>query len=419
MHLPHKSLLKEADMDLSSNIAGVIFKNPVSASSGVITRSVYGMRKSIEAGAGSVATKSITFIPESWPLPRPSCFMLDKYGNPGSCTDIELGFFTPDQGVKIIKQIKPFTKAEGVVLIGNISISSDIAFFSKEEILERTVDLVKNLVEAGSDVIELMRLCSIAIGKELAGDWSKLKDFELLENLVKTLKAEISVPVILRIPYLDVIENVQGFDAAGADAYSFSSGMFGTVIDIENGRPVVPYSRPVHGQACKAFQNHQVATLAKKTKTPIIPSGGLATSRDIIESLMCGATNCQVQTAVMRHGFKVFTEMIDGLKSFMLKKGYESINDIIRLAVPHIDNMEEYDKFVSERQVPKELMTMAINKTGCVGCGECAESCPYGAISMKAGLPKWDFKACEFCGICSSICPVDVITIRLRAAMAK
>jgi len=345
--------------------------------------------------------------------------MLDKYGNPGSCTDIELGFSTPEQGVDIIEQVKPLAKAEGAVLIGNISLSSDIAFFSKEEILERTVDLAKKLVEAGSDVIELMRLCSIAIGKELAGDWSRLKDFEFLENLVRTLKAEISVPLILRVPYLDVIENVEGFDAAGADAYSFSSGMFGTVIDIEKGRPVVPYSRPFHGQGCKAFQNRQVATLAKKTQAPIIPSGGLATSRDIIESLMCGATNCQVQTAVMRHGFKVFTEMIDGLSSFMLRKGYESINDIIRLAVPHIDNMDEYDKFVSERQVPKESMTMTINKTECVGCSECAEACPYGAMSMKAGLPKWDFKACEFCGICSSICPVDVITIRPRATVVK
>ena len=406
-------------MDLSTNIAGVTFKNPVSASSGVITRSVHGLRKSIEAGAGSVATKSITFIPTHWSVPRPSCFMLDKYGNPGSCISIELGFFTPEQGVEIIKQVKPFAKAEGAVLIGNICISSDIVFFSQEESLERTVDLAKKLVEAGSDVIELMRLCSIAMGKELGIDWPKLKDFEYLENLVRTLKAEISVPLIFRIPYLDVIENVSGFDAAGADAYSFSSGMLGTVIDIENGRPVVPYSRPVDGQACKAFQNHQVATLAKATKTPIIPSGGLATSRDIIESLMCGATNCQVQTAVMRHGFKVFTEMLDGLKSFMLRKGYESIHDIIRLATPHVDDMEAYDKFIAERQVPKESMTMTINKTDCVGCGECAESCPYGAMSMKAGLPKWDFKACEFCGICSCNCPVDVITIKPRAGVAK
>jgi hypothetical protein len=34
----------------------------------VVTRSVNGMRKSIEAGVGSVATKSITFIPAHWPL---------------------------------------------------------------------------------------------------------------------------------------------------------------------------------------------------------------------------------------------------------------------------------------------------------------------------------------------------------------
>jgi len=71
-------------MDLITTIAGVTLKNPVTVSSGIITRSVHGMKRCIEAGAGAVATKSISFVPSSWSLPRPSCFMLDKYGDPAT-----------------------------------------------------------------------------------------------------------------------------------------------------------------------------------------------------------------------------------------------------------------------------------------------------------------------------------------------
>jgi len=401
-------------MDLTATIAGVTLKNPVTVSSGIVTRSVHGMKRCIEAGAGAIATKSISFVPSSWSLPRPSCFMLDKYGDPGSSYNIELGFPTPEQGAAMIEEVKPLAKAEGAVIIGNIGLTGDTKYFTKEEILARTLDLARELVAAGAGMIEIARLCGIIVAKELGGDFTKLKDYEFVESLVRYLKAELSVPLILRVSYPDVLENVAGFDAAGVDAYSFASGIFATVIDIETGRPVVPFSRPYHGRGCRTIQNHQVATLAKKTQTPLIPSGGITTSRDIIESLIAGATNCQIHTSVMRYGTSVIAEMIEGLKSFMARKGYQSINDIIRLAVPHIDNIEEYAQFVSERQVPKEAMTMKINKQICVGCGECADACPYGAMSMSAGYPKWRYEACEFCGICSSICPVDAITIRPR-----
>jgi dihydropyrimidine dehydrogenase (NAD+) subunit PreA len=135
--------------------------------------------------------------------------------------------------------------------------------------------------------------------------------------------------------------------------------------------------------------------------------------RDVIERLMCGGTIIQVMTATMRYGPNVFADMIDELRSFMLRKGYESVKDIIGIAVPHVNNPEEYAEFVEERQVPREAMAMTIDKATCTGCGECAV-CLYGAMVMKDGFPKWDAKTCEFCGICQTICPVDAIAIRLK-----
>jgi hypothetical protein len=82
------------DADLTTHISGITFKNPVVGASGIITRRGT-LGKCIEAGAGAVVTKSITFVSGAsggkWLLPRPAIWVLDKYGDPGSSRNISLG----------------------------------------------------------------------------------------------------------------------------------------------------------------------------------------------------------------------------------------------------------------------------------------------------------------------------------------
>lgn len=202
-------------------------------------------------------------------------------------------------------------------------------------------------------------------------------------------------------------------EEAGVAGHTIYSLFPATVIDIETGMPILPFPSPYYGRGISAHENYQTARLASLTDHPIITSGGTMTARDVISRLMCGASVVEVMTAAMRYGPKVFTDMVDGLESFMTRKGYESIQDIKGISVPHVNNPEEYATFVAERQVPREAMTMKIDRIKCVGCAQCSV-CPYGAMSMQDGFPKWKAKLCEFCGLCETICPEDAITIRRR-----
>ncbi len=49
---------------------------------------------------------------------------------------------------------------------------------------------------------------------------------------------------------------------------------------------------------------------------------------------------------------------------------------------------------------------------GCLGFGECVESCPFNAIVMtENGLPEVNKDKCTGCGKCADVCPRDIIEI--------
>jgi dihydropyrimidine dehydrogenase (NAD+) subunit PreA len=409
---------KMADVNLIVEVAGVTFKNPVAAASGIITRSVHSVRKCVEAGVGAVVTKSISFVSGvsggKWLLPRPAIWLLDKYGDPGSSQNISIGNLPDKRGVEFVQEIKPITEDAGAILIANMNLMGDLDAFSEKEALDRAGDLAKRLESAGADMIEVMRACPIDIGRQEGGNWEEASDAVYTEKIIRALREAVSIPFYLKLQTDFTAANVKRFEKAGVSAHCVYSLLPATVIDVETGMPILPFPQPYYGRGITAHENYQTARLASLTKCPIVTSGGTMKGRDVIERLMCGGTIIQVMTAAMRYGPKVFAGMIDELRSFMLRKGYKSVKDMVGIAVPHVNNPEEYAKFVQDRQVPREAMAMTIDKARCTGCGQC-EFCPYGAMVMKDGFPKWKSKSCEFCGLCQTICPADAIAIRLKS----
>ena len=48
---------------------------------------------------------------------------------------------------------------------------------------------------------------------------------------------------------------------------------------------------------------------------------------------------------------------------------------------------------------------------GCLGFGDCMESCAYDAITMREGVPHIDTHACVACGACERACPQNLISV--------
>lgn len=58
---------------------------------------------------------------------------------------------------------------------------------------------------------------------------------------------------------------------------------------------------------------------------------------------------------------------------------------------------------------------VAFLNTECIGCGQCAATCPHNAVSFENGKPVRDPAACRACGKCAAECPAEAIRMMGRA----
>lgn len=56
----------------------------------------------------------------------------------------------------------------------------------------------------------------------------------------------------------------------------------------------------------------------------------------------------------------------------------------------------------------------AVCPFGCLGCGDCASACKFGAIEVKNSLAHIDEAKCTGCGACAETCPKGIIRLHTR-----
>lgn len=76
----------------------------------------------------------------------------------------------------------------------------------------------------------------------------------------------------------------------------------------------------------------------------------------------------------------------------------------------------EYDGALSCRVKAALYCGDTACRFGCLGCGDCADACQFGAISMDrdTGLPIIDESKCTACGACVRACPKAIMELRTK-----
>lgn len=305
------NLKKSSDPnDLSVDIAGIHFRNPLLLASGFLGISQEIFNRLYKSGLGAVVSKSISVDP------------MEGYKGPT---------------IVSINQ-KSYLNA--------IGLSNPGADAFSEEISNNTVPLLVSLV--GSSATEFPNLIKKFDKLNILGYEINLScphvakmgmevgdDPTLVTKIIKTIKANTKKPVIIKVGIgnVDIVKLADLIEESGADAITAINTIRAMTINTETGMPILSNKiGGLSGSSIKPIGVRCVYEISKKVSIPVIGCGGIMNWEDVIEYMLAGATTVELGSVIGYHGLGVINKIIKGINGYLNKKGYKSVKEIIGIA---------------------------------------------------------------------------------------
>jgi dihydroorotate dehydrogenase (NAD+) catalytic subunit len=303
---------------MACKIAGVHFKNPVVMASGTFGfgqeyAKIYDINK-----LGGISGKGLTLQPKAgnrgirvWETPSG---MMNSVGleNPG----VEM--FLKEE-MKFWETIEPAK----IVNLGGGSIEDYVQ--GALRITEDTIERRKQGLH-GVDLIELNISCP---NVKQGGIAYGIKT-EIAREVVREVRQATSLPLSIKLsPNAEnIVEMAVMCEEEGAEAVSLVNTFSAMKIDVKRRKSVFENGYAgLSGPAIKPIALRMVHQVAKHVHIPIMGMGGIASSEDIIEFIMAGATVVQVGTYNFMN-LRAGEELIDGVKAFMEQENIASLDEI-------------------------------------------------------------------------------------------
>ena len=296
-------------VNMSVDIAGVHFNNPVTVASGTFGSGMeYGEYVDLNR-LGAVTTKGVANVP--WPG-NPTPRIAETYGGMINA----IGLQNPGIDTFLSRDI-PFLKQFDTRIIVNVCGKTK----------EDYIDAVEKLSDAPVDMLEINISCpnvkegGIAFGQKA----------DMAEDITRAVKKVSKHPVVMKLSpnVTDITEMAKAVEAGGADAVSLINTITGMKIDINRRTfAVANKTGGLSGPAIKPVAVRMVYQTANAVKIPVIGMGGIANAEDALEFIMAGATMVSVGTANFNDPLTTI-KVIDGIESFMEQKNITDIHEII------------------------------------------------------------------------------------------
>ena len=296
--------------DLSTEIGTLRLERPTMLASGILGISLEVFSRIHKSGAGAVVTKSLS--KEPW----------DGYPNPtivgirgGYLNAVGLSNPGAPYFAKMISQNK--TVPIVVSLVG--SIEEDFEFMVKQF---ENVNVVGYELNLSCPHVE-------KVGLEVGDDPT------LVTKIVRRVKSMTQVPVLSKVGLgtTNYLDTVKAAIDGGTDAITAINTIRAMGIDVETQRPLLSHKiGGLSGPAIKPVAVRCVYEISSKYDIPVIGCGGVSTWEDAVEFILAGASAIQIGSAVGDGWIDVFSSVNDGIASYMKKKGFSRIREMVGLA---------------------------------------------------------------------------------------
>jgi dihydroorotate dehydrogenase (fumarate) len=181
----------------------------------------------------------------------------------------------------------------------------------------------KLIQAAGADALEL-NIYNLPTDLDMTG--AQVEENDL--NILKAVKAEVSIPIALKLsPFFSNMANMaKRFDEAGADALVLFNRFYQPDIDLAEleVRPNVLLSTP---QSMR-LPLRWIAILYGRIDADLGSTSGIQHGTDCIKMLMAGAKITQICSVLLRHGIGHIRELEREMVHWMEENEYESVQQM-------------------------------------------------------------------------------------------
>ncbi|MCB1162918.1 MAG: dihydroorotate dehydrogenase-like protein [Candidatus Krumholzibacteriia bacterium] len=301
-------------MDMKTRYLGLELKNPLVASASPINLDLDAARRSEDAGAAALVMPSLfeeQILAESRELDHYLTHGTESFAEALSYfpeqEDYRLG---PERYLQTLRRLKASLDIPVIASLNGVSEGGWTAY-------------ARHLEEAGADAIEL-NVYFIPTDPNLSGREVE----QIYVDVLTRVKASVSIPVAMKLSpfFSNMAEMAHRLDQAGADGLVLFNRFYQPDLDLDElvVRPNILLSTP---QAMR-LPLRWIAILHGHLKASLAATSGVHTTTDCLKMLMAGADAVMLASAVFRHGPEVFGELLEGVRSWMEEREYESVEQL-------------------------------------------------------------------------------------------
>jgi dihydroorotate dehydrogenase (fumarate) len=314
--------------DLSTEYLGLKMKNPLVVASCSLTKTVEGVKKCADAGAGAVVLKSLFEEQIDLDIKDMERHLM-PYWHPEALDYVRgMGMsFGPKEYIAMIKEIK---KAVTLPVIASLNCISP----------QWWISYAKQIVDAGVDALELNIAMMPSSPERTARE---IEDIYL--KIVSEVRAHIKIPLAVKIgPYFTSMARfAKELSKSGASSLVLFNRFYQPNIDIEKVQlaPGYNFSSPEE----MGLSLRWIALLSGRIGCELAASTGIHDAAGVIKQLLAGATAVQVCSTLYLNGLKQIQVILSELASWLDSYGYASVDEMRgTLSQSESDKPELYER---------------------------------------------------------------------------
>jgi len=297
--------------NLQSSYMGIDLPSPLIVGASSLTANMKSIRRVAELGAGAIIIKSL-FEEE---------IQLEKYKME---EDIEMYDDWHSEMTDIFPDMEHSGPEEHLMWVRKAKEAVDIPVIASLNALNHQtwVDWSKRLEETGVDGLEL-NFFSIPVDFDHPA--KEIEDAQI--NAIAEVKKAVKIPVSVKLSqfYTSPMDIIKRMDKAGVDGFVLFNRLFHPSFDIEKESMRYPFNLSVP-------EDHRLplrftGLLSGKIEGSLCTSNGIHSGKEAVEVILAGADVFQVVSTLYRNSPKVIPQILDEIKAWMDKKGYNSLDD--------------------------------------------------------------------------------------------